>query len=207
MCSALQKVSAKKPVLIALGPVAASGGYYVATPGQKIFAQANTITGSIGVLYGKFSLGGLLEKLFVNRELINRGEAALFFDPVVPWNEVQRAKIWNAIQRTYAIFLERVADSRKIDIEVVDAIGGGRVWTGQQALEHGLIDELGGLDQALAHAREQADLREDAAVRLYFPDKKPMPPVADPALVFRFALDGFKLLGSRSICLLPWVEK
>lgn len=206
MSAALRKVAAQKPELIVMGPVAASGGYYVATPGQRIYAQPNTITGSIGVIYGKFALGGLLEKLFVNRDVINRGEAALFYDSEKPWNEDQRAKIWNAIQRTYSLFLERVADSREMEAKDVDAIGGGRVWTGRQALEHGLIDEIGGLDQALEKARELAGLREDAGVRLYFPSKEPTPPIADPSEAIKYMVDGFKTLNGRAMCLLPWVE-
>ncbi len=207
MSAALRKVAAKKPVLVVMGPVAASGGYYVATPGQRIYAQPNTITGSIGVIYGKFALGKLMEKLFVRREAISRGEAALFYDPDQPWSEAQRAKIWNSIQRIYGLFLERVADSRNMEPEAVDAIGGGRVWTGRQAHEHGLVDELGGLDQALAKARELAELREDAGVRFYFPSKEPTLPIAEPSAALKYVVDNFKMLNSRAICLLPWVEK
>lgn len=207
MSAALRKVATQKPVVAVMGPVAASGGYYVATPGEKIFAQPNTITGSIGVIYGKFALGELFEKVFVNRELITRGEAALFYDPGQPWSDQQRAKIWNAIQRSYALFLERVADSRNIEMEAVDAIGGGRIWTGQQALEHGLIDKFGGLDQALAAARKLANLREDAGVRLYSPDKSLVPPIAEPSAVIGYAVEGFKQLNGRAMCLLPWIER
>ena len=129
MSAALSKVAAKKPVVIVMGPVAASGGYYVATPGHWIMAQPNTITGSIGVLYGKFAVGGLLRKFFINRELISRGEAALFLDTEEPWSEAQRAKIWKSVNRLYTLFTERVADSRNLDTEAVDTIGGGKVWS------------------------------------------------------------------------------
>ncbi len=206
MSAALRKVAAKKPVLVVMGPVAASGGYYVATPGQWIFAQPNTITGSIGVIYGKFAIGGLLKKMLINREQIMRGEAALFYDPVEPWNEAQRTKVWNSIQRVYDLFLERVADSRQMEAEAVDAIGGGRVWTGRQALENGLVDEIGGLDQAVEKARELAELRGDAAVRLYYPGKEPTPPVAEPGVMIKYVFDGFKLQGGRVLCLLPWIK-
>jgi protease-4 len=204
--ASLRKVAGKKPVLVVMGPVAASGGYYIATPGQWIFAQPNTITGSIGVIYGKFALGGLLEKIFVNREVISRGEAALFFDAEKPWSEEQRAKIWTSIQRIYILFLERVADSRKLEIDAVNAIGGGRVWTGRQALEHGLVDELGGLDQAIEKARELGKLRDDAAVRLFYPEKEPTPPVAEPATAIKYVIENFRLHRERAMCLLPWVE-
>ena len=204
--AALQKVAAQKPVIVVMGPVAASGGYYVATPGQWIMAQPNTITGSIGVIYGKLAIGQLLEKVFVNREVISRGEAALFYDPEKVWTAAQRDKIWQAIQRTYGLFLERVADSRAMETEAVDAIGGGRVWTGRQALENGLLDELGGLDQAVDKARDLAELREDAGVRLYFPTKEPTPPLVEPAAAVKYAIESFKLLGGRAMCLLPWIR-
>jgi len=205
--AALHKVASEKPVLIVMGPVAASGGYYVATPGQWIMAQPNTITGSIGVLYPKFAFEGLLKKLFINRELISRGEAALFNDPGKLWSEAQRAKVWNNIQRIYELFLERVADSRGMEIDAVDAIGGGRVWTGRQAQEHGLVDELGGLDQALEKAREMAELRKDAAVRLYTSGKEPLPPVGTTTTAITYLVDNFKLMEGRVMCLLPWVER
>jgi protease-4 len=204
--AALRKVSAQKPVVVVLGPVAASGGYYVATPGQQIFAQPNTVTGSIGVLSGKFALGGLLKKIFINREMISRGDAALFYDPEEPWSEFQRAKVRNNINRVYQIFLERVADSRNLEIEAVETIAGGRVWTGRQALEHGLVDELGGLDQAVESARKLANLREDANIHLYFPDKRTIPPVAEPTAMVKYLIDSFQMFGGRVMCLIPWVD-
>jgi protease-4 len=207
IAAALTKVAAKKPVLAVMGPVAASGGYYVATPAQQIYAQPNTITGSIGVYYGKFAGAGLLQKLFLHRELITRGEAALFFDPGEPWSEADRAKVWQSVQRAYDLFLERVAESRGLETDAVDAIGGGRVWIGRQALGNGLVDEIGGVDQALAKARELAALPDDAAVRMYFPGKEPLPPIAEPAAAIRYALDGIKLLGGQTMALLPWMAR
>jgi protease-4 len=207
MAAALKKVAQKKPLVVVMGGVAASGGYYVSTPGAVIFAQPNTITGSIGVLTGKFADTGLLQKLFVHRQLITRGEAALFYDPGQPWSESERAKVWNGIQRIYQLFLERVSASREMEPEAVDAIAGGRVWTGRQALENGLVDKLGGLDQALAEARQLAGLREDASVRLYFPAKQAVAPVATPASILKYAIDGVGLLSNRTMCLCPWVGK
>ena len=207
MSAALRKVAEQKPVLIVMGPVAASGGYYVATPGQKIFAQPNTITGSIGVIYGKLALGRLFEKIWINRELIHRGEAALFYDPETPWTDEQREKIWHSIHRIYDLFLDRVANSRNMEVEAIDAIGGGRVWTGTQALENGLVDELGGVDQALKHAKEIAGLHSNAGVRLYFPDKNPLPPIAEPSAAIKYVWSGFQLLAGRSLCIMPWVER
>ena len=136
-----------------------------------------------------------MEKVFIYRDVINRGEAALFFDPEKPWSEAQRTKIWNSIERIYGLFLERVADSRDMSTEAIDEIGGGRVWTGRQALENGLIDEIGGLDQALEKARELAELRVDAGVRMYFPSKEPTPPIAEPSAVVKYALRRIQVAG------------
>ena len=144
--------------------------------------------------------------MFINRELISRGEAALFYDPQEPWNEAKRTKVWNSIQRVYDLFLERVADSRQMGAEAVDAVGGGRVWTGRQALENGLVDEIGGLDQAVEKARELGELRGDAAVRVYYAEKEPILPVAEPAAMIKYVFEGFKLQEGRVLCLLPWVK-
>jgi ClpP class serine protease len=91
-------------------------------------------------------------------------------------------------------------------VEAVDAIGGGRVWTGRQALENGLVDAFGGVDQAVEKARALADLREDAPVRLFLPEKETIPPVAEPTAAIRYALEGIRMLGGRTMTLLPWVE-
>ena len=139
--------------------------------------------------------------------MIHRGEAALFYDPESPWTEDQREKIWHSIHRIYDLFLDRVADSRNMEVEAIDAIGGGRVWTGTQALENGLVDELGGVDQALKHAKEIAGLHSNAGVRLYFPDKNPLPPIAEPSAAIKYVWCGFQLLAGRSLCLMPWVER
>jgi protease-4 len=205
--AALAQVAEQIPVLVAFGPVAASGGYYVATPAAQIFAQPNTITGSIGVIIGKFEFEGLLKNLSVNLDRINRGEAAGFYDPQKKWSEAQRAKVWNSLMRIYNLFLHRVAESRQMEANAVDEIGGGRVWTGRQALDHNLVDALGGLDQALAKARELAGLREDAAVRLYTPGKGNLPPIPDPAVGLRYAVDNFKLLSERAMLIMPWLKR
>jgi ClpP class serine protease len=104
------------------------------------------------------------------------------------------------------LFIERVADSRNIRVEAVDSVGGGRVWTGRQALQHKLIDELGGLDEAIEKARELAGLREDAAVRLFYPDKVPVPPFVAPTSAINYALGAGKMLNNRAIIYFPWVE-
>jgi len=204
---ALEKVAAQKPLVVVMGPVAASGGYWVSMPGKMILAQPNTITGSIGVISGKVADAGLMEKLLVHQDAISRGENIRMYLPEALFSETERAKVWEQIQRLYEMFLERVSASRAMETEAVGAIAGGRVWTGRQALENGLVDELGGLEQALARARALAGLDERAPVRLYKPPKHYLPPVVEPAAALKYALDGVKFMGGRVLCLCPWVEK
>jgi protease-4 len=203
--AALAQVADRKPLVVAMGTVAASGGYYVATPGQVIFAQPNTITGSIGVIIGKFAFDGLLKKFFVHMERIYRGEAAHFYDPLNRWDEVQRDKIQRNLNRLYDLFLQRVSDSRGLAVEAVDAVGGGRVWTGKQALDHQLLDSLGGLDQAIDKARELAGLPAEADVRLFTQEKGDLLPVAEPAAWLRYMTENLTILSNRAMLLMPWI--
>lgn len=165
MAAALRQVAARKPLVVAMGPVAASGGYYVATAARWIVAQPGTLTGSIGVLGGKFVEAGLLDRLAIRHETLRRGARAAFYSPERPFTPEEREWVWQLIARTYELFLDRVAESRRMPRDTVDRVGGGRVWTGRQALANGLVDELGGLEQALAKARELAGLGPRAPVR------------------------------------------
>ncbi len=210
MAAALGKIAATKPLVVSMGSVAASGGYYVSTPGQWIVAQPSTLTGSIGVLNGKIVSRGLLDKLLFHWEMISRGEHATFSDTGKPFSEGERTIVWEGIQRIYDVFLDRVTASRKMTREAVDAIGGGRVWTGRQALERGLVDELGGVDRALAKARELAGLHERAPVREVRLGKQPLAPMAEPAALIQYALEGVRVLnGSKALCLCPliWLDR
>jgi protease-4 len=191
-----------------MGPIAASGGYLVSTPGKRIFAQPNTLTGSIGVLAGKIFNVDLLERLFINREIITRGEGAQFFDFERPFNDEEKAVVLEQIQRIYDLFLERVSESRDMERQVVEDISGGRVWTGKQALENGLVDELGGLTKALSKAREMGGLSDRAPVRLYYPeDKHPLAPITSASSGLRYIIKGLRLLNrSAALCLCPWVD-
>jgi protease-4 len=208
MRAALEKIAARKPLVVAMGPVAASGGYWVSTPGQVIIAQPNTITGSIGVLEGKFVNAGLLEKLLVNREIISRGKTALFYDFERPFSDEERGIVWESIQRIYDMFLDRVSASREMTRQEVDAIGGGRVWSGRQALEKGLVDEFGGLERALEKARQLAGLSERAPVRAFYPDKKPIAPLPEAASALTYALEGLRMFNRPGpLCLCPLVSE
>jgi protease-4 len=206
MAAALKKVAEKKPLVVSMSSVAASGGYYVATPGQWIMAEPATLTGSIGVLSGKLVSGGLFEKLLFHREIISRGRRAKFFGGSQPFNEEERKCVQQLITQTYELFLERVCASRELSRDAVDAVGGGRVWTGRQALEHGLIDEFGGLERALDKARQLAGLSRLARVREVKVGKKETAPIPDSKNAFEYAFDGLRVLQRASaLCLCPLV--
>jgi protease-4 len=190
-----------------MGTVAASGGYYVATPGAWVVAHAGTITGSIGVLSGKLVHAPLLAKLGIHGEWVDRGDGISLQRGDHRYTEAERKTVWRGIRRTYDLFLERVAEARGLSTEEVDAIGGGRVWTGRQALERGLVDQLGGLEEAIAKARSLAGLHPRAPVRDVVErgaDTAPVPGSGGEAL--RYVLDGMRpLRGSAPLCLCPLV--
>jgi protease-4 len=193
MREALVEINKEKPLIVSMGPVAGSGGYWVSMPGRHIMAQPGTITGSIGVLMGKLVTGGMLDNLLFGRETISRGKNILIDDGEEPFSEEERSIVWERINRIYDVFLDHVSESRNLSREDVDAVGKGRVWTGKQALEHGLIDELGSLDQALAKARGMAGLHERAPVRVIRPDKRVMPPTASPAATLEYVMEGVRM--------------
>ncbi|MFQ3648186.1 MAG: signal peptide peptidase SppA [Anaerolineae bacterium] len=165
--SALSELAKTRPVVAVMGSVAASGGYYIATPAHHIIAQPGTLTGSIGVVLAKLVTNDLLRKLRFNPFTYLRGENADILASVAPFSESQRERMRASIERIYSLFLERVAASRKLTRDQLEPIAGGRVWTGAQALELKLIDELGGLDAGIAKARRLAHLPSTAPVLLY----------------------------------------
>jgi protease-4 len=153
-----------KPVIVSMGSVAASGGYYIAAPATRIFANPLTITGSIGIFYGKADVSQLLSKLGLSVETFKtteRADAESLFRPFTP---DERRELERKVAQFYDVFLGRVAEGRHLTKTAVDTVGQGRVWTGEQAKAHSLVDELGGLRQALAHARQLTDLPEDAPI-------------------------------------------
>ena len=190
MRAALDRVQRQKPLVVSMGPVAASGGYWVSTPGRTILAQPSTITGSIGVLTGKLIAGKLLDLLSVHRETVFRGRHSSIMDLEAPFSREERKLVWAQIQHVYDLFLQRVSESRGMQTEAVIPIAGGRVWTGRQALNNGLVDELGSLRRAIARARELAGLDRRAPVRLLGAEKRLVAP--QPAL--EYALEGIRLL-------------
>jgi protease IV len=155
-----------KPLVVSMGDTAASGGYYVTIGSTAIVAQPATITGSIGVFSGKFNLRGLYDKIGVTKEILTRGAHAAIFTSYRPWTEEERTKIRDQNVAFYREFVRKVAEGRGKSYEAIDAVAQGRVWTGAEALEHGLVDRLGGLEEAVALAKEQAKIRKDQEVSL-----------------------------------------
>jgi protease-4 len=196
MRQALERISIRKPLVVAMGPAAASGGYWVATPGRWIVARPGTLTGSIGVLTGKIVTGDLWSKLLFNRETISFGEHITLEQTDRPFTDDQRKIVQGDIDRIYGAFLELVGTSRKMSRDELDPIAAGRVWTGRQALERKLVDEMGGLDAAVRKARSLAGLKEDAPTREVWGPRRMIPPrtFAGAAGFVAYLLDGIGLL-------------
>jgi protease IV len=196
MFAALEVVAAQKPLVVVMGPVAGSGGYMVAMPGRWIVARPATLTGSIGVLTGKLVTSGLWEKLMATRETVALGKHATLEGDERPFSAEERKIVEALVGHTYGQFLDLVARSRKLDRSDVEAVAGGRVWTGAQALERKLIDEVGGLDAGIARARELAGLAAGVPAYEVQPPKKSGPPRTLPtaAGMAGYLLDGIQLI-------------
>jgi protease-4 len=158
---AVRQVAERKPVIASLGDSAASGGYYVAMGAQTVVAEPTTLTGSIGVVWAMVDLGGLLDRLGVRFEGVERGAHAGIYDATRGRTEEERSRLRSQVERLYRDFVAKVAESRGQAAERVEKVAEGRVWTGRQAVEHGLVDELGGLEHAVLLARSQAGLPPD----------------------------------------------
>jgi protease-4 len=161
---AVNQLKAKKPVVVSMSDVAASGGYYIASNATKIFALEDTLTGSIGVVGGKIAPGAALAKLGVNTFPMGRGKRATMMASLDPWSPEEKQVIQASMEAVYKTFVGRVAEGRHKRLEEILPIAQGRVWTGTRAKELGLVDEIGGLDAALAEARKLGKI--DAAVDL-----------------------------------------
>ena len=162
-----------KPVVVSMGDLAASGGYYISMGSDAIVAQPGTITGSIGVFGGKFSLRGLYDKLGISKEILVRGENAALFSEYRPWSDQERKRVRAMMVAFYDDFIAKAAKGRGKKPDEVHAIAQGRVWTGAEARRIGLVDQLGGLDVALALAKERAHIGKDQEVRLVeLPERK-----------------------------------
>ncbi|MCB9983291.1 MAG: signal peptide peptidase SppA [Rhodospirillales bacterium] len=170
-----------KPVIVSMGSLAASGGYWVSAYADKIYALPTTLTGSIGVVGGKFSLAGLFDKVGVNWEAISWGKNAGLWSANTPFSASEAERINAMLDNVYDNFIARVAKGRKMDAAAVDKIAKGRVWSGRRALEVGLVDELGGLDDALDYTAMQvgAEDRSGLNVAVYPKPKTPLEQVLE----------------------------
>jgi protease-4 len=162
-----------RPIVTSMSDLAASGGYYIALPADAIVAHPGTLTGSVGIFGGKIVIGGTLGKAGVGTETVISGANADMYSPFTPFTQQQRAKVEEFMQDFYKGFVGKVAESRKSTPEKIHAVAQGRVWTGRQALQHGLVDALGGLDTAVAMAKERAKIPADEDVQLVvYPERR-----------------------------------
>ena len=162
-----------KPVIVSMGNVAGSGGYFIAAPADRIIAQPATLTGSIGVAAGKMVTKGLWDKLGVSWDQVAGNTNATFWSTLQDYDPDQWKRLERLLDAVYDDFLSKVAQGRKLSREQVMAVAKGRVWTGADAREHGLVDELGGYTAALRAARDAARIAPDAAIHLrLFPRRK-----------------------------------
>jgi protease-4 len=163
----------EKPMVISMSDTAASGGYYIAMTGDPIVAYPNTITGSIGVIYGKVNLRGFYDKIGVRKEILTRGRFSDIDSDYQPLSAAGREKLREGIDAIYDGFLERVAEGRNRAREEIAPLAEGRVWLGVQAHRNGLVDELGGLDRAVELIKEKLDIPPSDRIRLIsYPEKR-----------------------------------
>jgi protease-4 len=163
------ELKAKKPVIVSMSDVAASGGYYIASGATKIFALDDTLTGSIGVVGGRIAPAAALAKLGVTTFPMGRGKHATMMASFQPWKPDEKHVIEETMKDVYKTFIGRVAEGRGKTPGAIEDIAKGRVWTGTKAKELGLVDEIGGLDAALAEARTLAKVDATAELEVYPP--------------------------------------
>ena len=209
---AAERVRAAKPLVASFGDVAASGGYWVSTATRHVVAEPLSITGSIGVYVGKFSIGELLEKIGVAADLVTAGGRPNWLSPSRPLDERDLERLREGATEIYGVFLERVAAARNMTTTEVDAIGQGRVFTGGQALAAGLVDQEGGIEDAVRLAASEAGFPADATIEWV---SLPEPPTFVEAIQAEFRMGGLRerlplldaaLEGTR-LALLPFVPE
>lgn len=154
------ELKAQKPIVVSMGDYAASGGYYISCAANKIIAERTTLTGSIGVFGVVRNMTGTFDKVGVTTDVVKTNRFADLGDISRPMKDDEKALIQRSVEQTYDLFLGRCADGRGMTKDDIDSIGQGRVWTGEQALERGLVDKLGGIDDAIAEAASLANLTD-----------------------------------------------
>lgn len=158
MWQGLRRLAAKKPLVVSVGGMAASGGYYLLSSSDTVYADPAAIVGSIGVVGGKFVLGGLYDKLGLGTATFTQGANADIFSMTKPWNDAQRRMIKRSMTRTYEQFTDRIMTTRAGKIADIDAVARGRIFTAREAKDLGMVDKLGGIEDAIAHAAELGGL-------------------------------------------------
>ncbi|MEQ9022501.1 MAG: signal peptide peptidase SppA, partial [Pseudomonadales bacterium] len=163
----------KKPIIASFGGAAASGGYYIGMPADTIIAQPNTITGSIGIFGMWFNFGEFLEnKIGITHDVVKTGEYSDIYTVTRPLRDSERAIIQRGVNEGYEVFTQKAADARGMTQEALKKIASGRVWSGEQALKNGLIDQLGSFNDAIELAAKSAGIEDDYSVS-YYPKQKP----------------------------------
>jgi protease-4 len=161
---ALEVLRREKPVVVSMGEVAASGGYYLAAGADAVLAESATVTGSIGVVGGKVNLAGLYERFGIGRDGVERGARAGMLSETRGFTPAERSALRREMESVYETFLARVAEGRRLSRESVAKLAGGRVFSGARATRLGLVDRLGGPLEALAEVRRRAGLHPDERV-------------------------------------------
>jgi protease-4 len=201
MWRAMNQLKAKKPMVISMADEAASGGYYMAMTGSPIVAYPGTITGSIGVVFGKPNLHGLYDKLGITKDTVSRGKFALIDSDYASLTPEERAKLKEGIDATYEDFLDKVSRARKKPVSEIEPVAQGRVWLGDQAKGKGLVDELGGIDAAVQRARQLAGIPLSTRVNLVpYPARKSL---IDYIVQATSGDDGMDAVLSRAVGLEP----
>lgn len=190
----VERIRAKKPVVVLMGAAAASGGYYVSAAANHVIARTSTITGSIGVILIRPTTTGLYDRLGVNPVAVERGARAGILDPSRGPTMDELAVLEDQLRFFYDEFKDRVARGRKMDLQTLETVAGGRVWTGSEARERALVDEIGGYRDAINKARELADIKEDIpeAVVKISPPRNSRPAPGDPAEAARAAFESMR---------------
>jgi protease-4 len=198
--NSVKRTAAVKPVVASFSDVAASGGYYIAMGADLVVSQPGTLTGSIGVLGGKFNLSGLYEKLGIDVEVVGRGKNAQFFSPVRDFTPAEREKYLAQLWEDYQLFIDVVVENRGGDEEIIEPYARGRVWTGGQAYVNGLVDTLGGFETAISEARRLAGIPDEVRVRYV------VYPRVERTFLQRLVQDLFVESGVRSTGRVPWAR-
>ncbi len=174
----IRRLASQMPVVASMGDVAASGGYYVAAGADTIFATPTTLTGSIGIFAGKFSLGSLADRVGINSRQLQRGETAGNLSPFRPWTSDEKQAVTTSMNYLYELFLEQAAQTRPLDTGELDELARGRVWVGTDAADKKLVDNLGSLTDALRRAERLAELEPGQARYQSYPAEQSLPSVS-----------------------------